>query len=220
MFALQVAALAWLWPAVLSVPDWPVGPVTPGALLKAGLLVTPLVLLGLAVLLRARGEGPAAVGLSGMAGRWRRALLVGLAGGLVLWLPGAWLAGLLDGWGWGGPEGVFLVEGAGGVLVATLGAALLGGVCEELVFRGFLLTRLEGLLMDPARPERSFWLAALLSALWFGAGHGYQGPSALVVTTLWGLGLALLLRLCKRRLVPVMVAHTTLDLLGFLVLAS
>jgi membrane protease YdiL (CAAX protease family) len=79
------------------------------------------------------------------------------------------------------------------------------GVCEEVVFRGFLIAYLIAWLGVP------FWGAALLSSLVFGLGHMYQGPVGILRTGVAGGVMALLYGLTGSLWVP-MLAHALMDL--------
>ena len=83
-----------------------------------------------------------------------------------------------------------------------------GVFLEELVFRGYLVTRLERLL-------RSSWLAVLISASLFGSLHLYQGIGHAITTAVMGLIYAS--AFCWRRsLWPLCVAHAVTNLLYFM----
>ena len=80
------------------------------------------------------------------------------------------------------------------------------GICEEFVFRGYLLRQLSAWLGGPVR-------GLFASSLVFGLAHAYQGLAPVVLITGIGLvfgGLALL----TRRLAPPMVAHALMDLVA------
>jgi membrane protease YdiL (CAAX protease family) len=82
------------------------------------------------------------------------------------------------------------------------------GLCEELLYRGFLLAMLTPLVGGIA--------AVVLSSLAFGVGHAYQGARGVAKTTLVGLALAGLVLLTGSLWVPMLV-HAVLDLnAGFL----
>ncbi len=70
---------------------------------------------------------------------------------------------------------------------------------EEVVFRGFVLTRLKVLL-------GRWWLAVPLSSLVFGAVHVYEGPLAVVMISVLGLVMAILF-IWRRSLVPCITLH-------------
>jgi uncharacterized protein len=81
--------------------------------------------------------------------------------------------------------------------------AITAGVCEELMFRGFLiwyLMHFTGVVQ-----------AALLSSLSFGIGHAYQGPRYVVITGLLGAFLAGIY-LLSGSLILSMTIHALMDL--------
>jgi len=83
---------------------------------------------------------------------------------------------------------------------------------EEVVFRGFLLTRLQALV-------RRWWLTLLIVAVLFGAVHHYEGALAMVITA----GLALVmggLFVWRKSLVPSMTFHVVHNVLIFQLLDS
>lgn len=82
-----------------------------------------------------------------------------------------------------------------------------GGVVEELE-RAFILTRFENLL-----GKTGMCLALLLTSLFFGLGHLYQGVVAATGTALTGLFYAVVY-LRKRSLLEAMVAHACYDSIG------
>jgi uncharacterized protein len=93
---------------------------------------------------------------------------------------------------------------AGGLVVAWVGAAF----GEELVFRGFLLTRLELLL---GAGLSATVLAVAAQAMLFGAGHWYLGPRGLTMATSLGLILGIVYVCDGRNLVPLIAAHGLAD---------
>jgi uncharacterized protein len=98
---------------------------------------------------------------------------------------------------------------AGGLLLVWVQAAF----GEELVFRGFLLTRLE-LLLGAGLSATAIAIAG--QALLFGVGHWYLGPRG--VTTAGSMGLVLgTLYVCDgRNLVPLIAAHGLADSLSLI----
>ncbi len=62
--------------------------------------------------------------------------------------------------------------------------ALTAGICEELLFRGFLTWYLAHFL-------GAFWQVVLLQAATFGLAHAYQGPRGILATGFVGLFMAL-----------------------------
>lgn len=85
------------------------------------------------------------------------------------------------------------------------------GICEEIVFRGFLIHAL-------TLATGSVTLALLLSSCVFGVVHAYQSPLGAVRAALLGALLALPL-VFHGSIVPAILAHTLIDILSGLWLA-
>lgn len=83
------------------------------------------------------------------------------------------------------------------------------GVCEELLYRGFLLQFLHGHLAGG--PAMSLTLAWLLSSLAFGVAHIYQGVRGVVETTIAGLVFGLVAILSGNLALPILL-HCLIDL--------
>lgn len=81
--------------------------------------------------------------------------------------------------------------------------ALTAGVCEEFLYRGFVMAALGRAGLYP-------WAVIVISSIFFGLAHTYQGRSGVVGTTLMGFvfGIA---RLVLQSLLPVMVWHAAVD---------
>jgi len=84
-----------------------------------------------------------------------------------------------------------------------LALSLTAGVCEEFLFRGYLVWTLA--------PWLGWWGAAALGAGCFGLLHAYQGRSGIVRTAIVGAGMALVVAL-TRSLLPAMALHALIDL--------
>jgi hypothetical protein len=105
-----------------------------------------------------------------------------------------------------------LAPANGREVVAWIALCIIAGITEEIVFRGYL--------------HRQFtaWARGLLpvgvavSALLFGAAHGYQGARNMVLLSIFGV-LFSLLALFRRSLRPGIFAHIWQDLFAGLVLA-
>ncbi len=84
--------------------------------------------------------------------------------------------------------------------------SLSAGVCEEILFRGFLIRLFHGgALAVPAAG------ALVVSSLLFGLGHLYQGVKGVLSTAVAGLVMGLLF-LLSGNLIPAIVLHALLDL--------
>ena len=90
-----------------------------------------------------------------------------------------------------------------GELLAYLGLAVTAGVCEEFLYRGFVMAVL-------ARAGLAAWGVVLLSSVLFGLAHLYQGRggllSTLVIGTVFGTA-----RIAYDGMVPVMLWHFAVD---------
>jgi hypothetical protein len=80
------------------------------------------------------------------------------------------------------------------------------GVCEELVFRGYLQRQFLAWTGSP-------WIAVLLQSVIFGISHGYQGAMACAKIAAFGALFGLTALWC-RSLRPGMMAHATTDILA------
>lgn len=83
---------------------------------------------------------------------------------------------------------------------------------EEVVFRGFLLTRLFVLF-------KKWWLTVLAGGVLFSLGHGYQGEIATLVIACVGVLLGTIF-VWRRSLVPAIAFHMVFNLIGLLLLRS
>ncbi len=81
--------------------------------------------------------------------------------------------------------------------------AITAGVCEEVLFRGFLVWLLSAFV--------PWWVAGLVQAVCFGLGHAYQGPRGVVLTGIVGLFLMAVVWLTGS-LWAAIVIHALMDL--------
>jgi len=92
-------------------------------------------------------------------------------------------------------------------------------ICEEIVFRGFLIGRLEAAFGGAARFTTA--AAVLLSSVLFGFAHTYQGPTGVLITGVLGLIFACVYAYGGRNLWLNIVVHGVYDTLSLgLVLTS
>ena len=90
--------------------------------------------------------------------------------------------------------------------VAWFCVSLTAGICEELIFRGYLLQQLTAWTKRPL-------LAVLLTALLFGSVHLYEGVGAILPLAALGCVYGLVVHYSKGDLRAVIVAHTLQDFL-------
>jgi membrane protease YdiL (CAAX protease family) len=91
-------------------------------------------------------------------------------------------------------------------VVAFAVVCLTAGVCEELLYRGWLVNIL-------LVASGSTWVAVMVGAIVFGIGHAYQGVKGILRTAFVGLQLAILF-VVLGSLVPGQVLHVGVDLLA------
>lgn len=139
---------------------------------------------------------------------WREVAL-----GIALFLPMFSAAALLDhalqGAGFSAPATplpAFLEARGQAELLLAFFLVVLVAIAEETIFRGYLLLRFRNL--DLSLPR-----AALLSAVIFSLGHGYEGTSGVVTVGAMGLTFAVIY-LWRQSLVAPMVMHFLQDFTG------
>jgi len=91
------------------------------------------------------------------------------------------------------------------VLAGVLVASSFG---EELLYRGFLITRIAEIL---GGEKRAWLIAAAISSVAFGLAHYEWGPMGMVQTTFMGAALAFAWFKSKRNLWVVILAHAYMD---------
>lgn len=88
--------------------------------------------------------------------------------------------------------------------------AVAAGFCEEVIYRGFMITYLLELLGDHAL---SVPAALIIPAVAFGLGHYYQGGKAVLKIILMAI-LFGFFYLRTETLWPLMLLHTAIDIVG------
>jgi CAAX protease family protein len=96
-----------------------------------------------------------------------------------------------------------IAPASAGELAVWIALSISAGLCEELIFRGYLQQQLAAL-------TRRVWIGAALSAILFGLAHGYQGISGVLLITLYGACFSVL-ALRRRSLRPGIFAHAWQD---------
>jgi membrane protease YdiL (CAAX protease family) len=94
------------------------------------------------------------------------------------------------------------------LLVSLISIYVVSSFGEEVIYRGFLINRLEYLL---GGGRRATWLAVVVSSLIFGFAHFGWGIVGVVQTTFMGLALAGSYLLFRRNLWVLVLAHVYLD---------
>ncbi|MBX7539811.1 CPBP family intramembrane glutamic endopeptidase [Qipengyuania sphaerica] len=95
------------------------------------------------------------------------------------------------------------------ILWIVLVALFAAGLGEELLWRGFLMDRLERL---PGLGGKA-WLIILIQGILFGLPHAYQGLGGVIITGVVGLGLGWLRYNRKGNLWALVIAHMAVDVI-------
>lgn len=94
-----------------------------------------------------------------------------------------------------------LIPTSMGGKVLWVGVSFTAGFCEEVAFRGYLMSRLR--LLTKAR---NWVIPTIVSAVAFGACHAYQGWPGFILITIYGVMFSLLY-IRTGRLWPCIIAH-------------
>jgi membrane protease YdiL (CAAX protease family) len=161
-----------------------------------------------------RGASLASIGLRKPVPLWM-AVAITVAAYLVEQAVWQWVVPVLAEWFQPTRRPSFLdhLHGNAAALAAWLAVAwLVGGVCEECLFRGFLLTRVEAAL---GGGPIALAIGVLAQAALFGTLHLYGGTFAFMYAALFGVVYALFYLLAKRNLWPVLIVHAVSDSVAF-----
>ena len=123
------------------------------------------------------------------------AALLRLASPLLFYLFGRWPSN----------TGSLLPKSASESFV-WIAVSLCAGICEELVYRGYLQRQLWNL-------TSSLPAALILQSVIFGCGHIYQGWRPALVTAIYGLVFGLVAA-WRRSIIPGALAHAIVDVIG------
>jgi hypothetical protein len=103
------------------------------------------------------------------------------------------------------------------LILGLVQAVVIAGFREELLYRGFLMTRIAGTVQSSRAP----WAVALVAqALVFGIAHAYQGPTGMIVSGAAGLVFGILMLASGKRLLPAMIAHAGVDAIALVAIYS
>lgn len=97
----------------------------------------------------------------------------------------------------------FLVPRSGREMALWILLSITAGICEEVIFRGYLQRQLAAL-------TRNDWAGIILSGLIFGTAHGYEGARRMVLVGIYGMMFGVLAHF-RRSLRPGMIAHALHD---------
>ncbi len=104
----------------------------------------------------------------------------------------------------------FLTPGTNLELAVWFCVSLTAGFCEEIIFRGYLQRQFAAI-------ANSMLAGVLLSAVVFGASHGYEGAARMILIAIYGLMFGVL-AWWRKSLRPGMMAHAWHDALSGVIL--
>ena len=148
---------------------------------------------------------------------WRRVLVIALAAAAARIVLGQFLVEPLTGLFWPKPTAPELAnEITGNIKVALLALLLVwtfAAFGEEIVYRGYLLTRAADI---GRRSAAAYWIAIVLVSILFGYGHYYKGASGVIDSGVAGLILGSAYMLAGRNLWASIFAHGFIDTFGII----
>ena len=103
-----------------------------------------------------------------------------------------------------------MAPASAGELTLWIALSISAGICEELIFRGYLQQQFTAL-------TRHIWLGIAISAVFFGLAHGYEGTSGMLLITVYGAFFGILAHL-RGSLRAGMFAHAWQDSVSGIVL--
>ncbi|UCE25761.1 MAG: CPBP family intramembrane metalloprotease [Candidatus Zixiibacteriota bacterium] len=81
---------------------------------------------------------------------------------------------------------------------------ILGGFCEEIIYRGYVLKRLAVIF---GNTNKAWLLSAIIASIVFGFAHGYQGPSGIIATGMIALLFGIIFIFNKNNLMVLVLTH-------------
>lgn len=143
---------------------------------------------------------------------WRRILLIALVAAILRILLGQFLIEPVTDLFWSKPSPPALAnEITGNVKIAFVGLLLVwtfAAFGEEIVYRGYLLTRAADV---GKRSELAYWIGILLVSILFGYGHYYKGAAGVIDSGVAGVILGSAYMLAGRNLWASIFAHGFID---------
>jgi hypothetical protein len=103
-----------------------------------------------------------------------------------------------------------MAPASAGELTLWIALSISAGICEELIFRGYLQQQFTAL-------TRHIWLGIVISAVFFGLAHAYEGTSGMLLIMVYGAFFGILAHL-RRSLRAGMFAHAWQDSVSGIVL--
>jgi uncharacterized protein len=111
-------------------------------------------------------------------------------------------------------------QSKGKLIAGIILAWLLGGILEELIFRGLILKSVEILLATWLIKPIAIVVAIFIAALGAGIFHFYQGPRAMFIVTQLSILFGILFVISGYNLWAVMLCHGIYDTIAFVRFAN
>jgi membrane protease YdiL (CAAX protease family) len=146
---------------------------------------------------------------------WRRIFLIALVAAILRILLGQFLIEPVTAFFWPKPTAPTLAnEITGNVKIALVALLLVwtfAAFGEEIVYRGYLLTRAADI---GSRSAAAYWVGIMLVSILFGYGHYYKGPSGVIDSGVAGLVLGAAYMVAGRSLWASILGHGFIDTFG------
>lgn len=133
-------------------------------------------------------------------------LVLALAGFIIGSIIMANITGIPEGANMTGYD--YLKDNIGILLMTLAGVYIVSSFGEEVIYRGFLITRISQIGTDS---KKATIIAIILSSIIFGLIHYSWGPMGMVQTGFMGLALGICYIKLKRRLWILILAHAYMD---------
>jgi len=146
---------------------------------------------------------------------WQRVFFIAMVAAAVRILLGQFVIEPIAGFFWPAPAPPALAnEITGNVKMALIALSLVwtfAAFGEEIVYRGYLLTRAADI---GNRSTTAYWIGILVVSILFGYGHYYKGPSGIVDSGIAGLILGVAYMLSGKNLWACVFTHGFIDTFG------
>ncbi len=172
------------------------------------------------ILLRRRKENFGTLGLRKPPRPVGHVLLVGMVSALawaafMRWVYAPFIFYMFPGYVTPYTEYDFIRNHIATLVITLIAAWLVGGLYEELVFRGFIQKSLQ----EAAGKSRySFWISGILTSVLFGAYHWQQGIFGIIATGMAGIYWTWLFRRYYQNLWYPIVSHACYDTITLLLI--
>lgn len=146
---------------------------------------------------------------------WQRIFWIAVAAAAVRILLGQFVIEPIAGFFWPAPASPALAnEITGNIKIAAIALLLVwtfAAFGEEIVYRGYLLTRAADI---GKRSTTAYWIGIVVVSILFGYGHYYKGPSGIVDSGVAGLILGVAYMVAGKNLWASVLTHGFIDTFG------